>query len=61
MDEVNKRISSLSPAKRALLELRLKQSGAQLTAADAISPRIDPVQLGPRFLKSDFGFSSSLI
>src|SRR6266496_883262 len=41
MDELNKRISSLSPAKRALLEQRLKESGAKLATADTIRPRAD--------------------
>ena len=41
MDELNKRISSLSPAKRALLELRLKESGARLTTTETIVRRAD--------------------
>ncbi len=39
MDELNKRISSLSPAKRALLELRLRESGARLTSTETITRR----------------------
>jgi len=39
MDELNKRISSLSPAKRALLELRLRESGARLTSTETITLR----------------------
>jgi amino acid adenylation domain-containing protein len=39
MDELNKRISSLSPAKRALLELRLRESGARLTSTETIRRR----------------------
>ncbi len=41
MDELNKRILSLSPAKRALLELRLKESGARLTTTETITRRAD--------------------
>ncbi|HCX29870.1 MAG TPA: hypothetical protein DHU55_08910, partial [Blastocatellia bacterium] len=41
MDELNKRISNLSPAKRALLELRLKESGARLTTTETITRRAD--------------------
>lgn len=40
MDELNKRISSLSPAKRALLERRLKEGGAKLTT-ETITRRAD--------------------
>ena len=49
MDELNKRISGLSPAKRALLEQRLKESGAKLTTKDTITPRADR-----RFARASF-------
>ena len=34
MENLSKRIAGLSPAKRALLELRLKESGVALITAD---------------------------
>lgn len=42
MDDLDKRIEGLSPAKRALLELRLKQSGAGQTRVRTISARANP-------------------
>jgi amino acid adenylation domain-containing protein len=39
MDNLEKRIEGLSPAKRALLELRLKQNGARQTQTTPIKPR----------------------
>jgi amino acid adenylation domain-containing protein len=41
MEDLNQRIAALSPAKRALLEMRLKQSGAALISAPVIIPRAD--------------------
>jgi amino acid adenylation domain-containing protein len=41
MDDLNKRIATLSPAKRALLELRLKREGASVAAGQTITPRIN--------------------
>ena len=41
MDSLKERIAGLSPAKRALLELRLKQRGARVPAAPTITPRPD--------------------
>jgi len=41
MDELNKRILSLSPAKRALLELRLSKHGAGLTTTETITRRAE--------------------
>ena len=60
MDELNKRISSLSPAKRALLELRLKESGARLTTGDDYHRGPIAVRRRRRFLSSVCGFSTSL-
>jgi amino acid adenylation domain-containing protein len=39
MDELSSRIAGLSPQKRALLELRLRQSGATVKPEPAIKPR----------------------
>src|ERR1051325_7555628 len=41
MDEISNRIAGLSPQKRALLELRLRQSGAAITPERPIQPRAD--------------------
>jgi amino acid adenylation domain-containing protein len=41
MDSLKERIAGLSPAKRALLELRLKQGGAGVPAAPTITRRAD--------------------
>src|SRR5215213_130618 len=49
MDELNKRIAGLSPAKRALLERRLKGSNSRLTTDETIRPRVDR-----RFARASF-------
>src|SRR5688500_5135948 len=46
-DDFNDRIAALSPAKRALLELRLKQYRAGATVAQIIPRRSDRVSAPP--------------
>jgi amino acid adenylation domain-containing protein len=41
MEELSKRIAELSPAKRALLELRLKEGSARERLAQTIKPRVN--------------------
>src|SRR6267142_3634736 len=41
MEEQAQRIADLSPAKRALLELRLKKSGAKASSTESIAPRVN--------------------
>src|ERR1700704_4223907 len=41
MEEQAQRIADLSPAKRALLELRLKKSGAKASPTESIAPRVN--------------------
>ena len=41
MDDLSRRIANLSPAKRALLELRLKKAETGLANSQTITPQVD--------------------
>jgi len=56
MDEVNKRMSSLSPAKRALLELRLKQSGGGPAITEPVTPLLDRTEAPASFSQQRLWF-----
>ena len=60
MDEVKKRMSSLSPAKRALLELRLKESGAGLGITKPVTPLLDRAEAPASFSQQRLWFLHQL-
>ena len=60
MDELSNRIASLSPQKRALLELRLKQSGSQLQSERPIKSRADRSSARASFAQQRLWFLEQL-
>jgi amino acid adenylation domain-containing protein len=60
MEELSKRIKALSPAKRALLELRLRQNSAELSQVRPITPRADRTSAAVSFAQQRLWFLDRL-
>ena len=60
MEEQAQRIADLSPAKRALLELRLKKSAANAAPTQAITPRVNRDEAAVSFAQQRLWFLDQL-